>query len=139
MPKKIIPLPERESVTLHRKQYLNEILLPILISVLVVCCVVVALATVTLRSGGSLANAADISLIWMMTPLLFVSLIGLAILVLAIYGMSLLLENTEPITGKVQNRVFVINEKIQAFTARLVKPIINLRVWIEFLGSRKGK
>lgn len=138
MPSHKIPHPDRESVRKHKREYLLQILLPIVLTTVVVVGLVVFLATYTLTSGGALGNMKDISLIWMMLPLLISALVVLAVMVLAIYGMGVFLGKTEPVTGMIQQKVYRFNDSIRAGADRVVRPVINAKAWMNFLSRRKG-
>ena len=138
MPQNKLPTPERASVSKHKKEYLLQILLPILLTALIVVGLVVFLAYATLSGGGALGNMKDISFIWIMLPMLLSALILLVVLIAAIYGMGRLLDVTEPFTGKVQKKVYQINETIRDAAAKVVKPVITAKAWIQFFNRKKG-
>jgi hypothetical protein len=75
---------------------------------------------------------ADISIIWLVIPLLFSALILLAVLVGLIYLVTRLLTIIPVYSRKLQNFFYRIEQGTRKATASIIKPIS----WINHLGSR---
>jgi len=78
---------------------------------------------------------ADISIIWLVIPLLFSALILLAVMVGLIYLVTRLLIITPTYTRKVQNFLVRVEQGTHKTTTSIVKPIL----WINQLGGRIHK
>jgi len=79
-----LPLPRPEdhlSYQLHRKQVWQQILLPILFSVLVFVAVIVLTSIATFRDNGEVGRWAAMSTIWLLLPVLVAALVFLIILI----------------------------------------------------------
>ncbi|MBM3153481.1 MAG: hypothetical protein FJZ96_14960 [Chloroflexi bacterium] len=122
--------PPIESPTLrrHRKQQFWQILFPLV------------LFTILILSGGGLVIAAgrgdarlwaDISLIWLILPLLFLSLLLLALLGGLIYLLVCLKNATPRLAGRLQNFFVQVTAGTRRAADAAVKPIL----WLEQAGA----
>lgn len=104
----------------HRRNYIWQILVPILIASALVLLVVIVIATGT---ASYVSVWADISAIWIIIPFLILTLIPLALLVASIYGMAKLIDITPFYTQKVTTQSRIIREKVKGLADSSTKPI----------------
>lgn len=115
---------ERNQVTWekHRRDVRLQIILPLVIGILLV---VVLAVLVTLGSTAQVSQWADVSLIWIIAPMLVVALIFLAILGGMAYGLAKLLQVLPFYTRQVQDFFLLVRDRASDVTAKMVAPILN--------------
>jgi hypothetical protein len=92
-------LVESATVRAHRRQLVWQILIPFL----VMAGVVVAAAVRVVSAGPARARLwADVSIIWLIAPMLVLALVVMAVLALAIFGLARLLQVAPRYTARVQ-------------------------------------
>ena len=122
--KAVLPKPVHESYQRHRRQLISQILLPIVIAALLFVAMIVLINVATFRSNGDVARWAAISTLWIVIPIMIVSLIFLAVLVGLVYLMKRLLNITPVYTGMAQDLVHKLMIRIRLLADQLVKPVI---------------
>ena len=115
---------ERNQVTWekHRRDVRLQIILPLVIGILLV---LVLAVLVTLGSTAQVSQWADVSLIWIIAPMLVVALIFLAILGGMAYGLAKLLQVLPFYTRQVQDFFLLVRDRASDVTAKMVAPILN--------------
>ena len=115
---------ERNQVTWekHRRDVRLQIILPLVIGILLV---LVLAVLVTLGSSAQVSQWADVSLIWIIAPMLVVALIFLAILGGIAYGLAKLLQVLPFYTRQVQDFFLLVRDRASDVTAKMVAPILN--------------
>ena len=115
---------ERNQVTWekHRRDVRLQIILPLVIGILLV---LVLAVLVTLGSTAQVSQWADVSLIWIIAPMLVVALIFLAILGGIAYGLAKLLQVLPFYTRQVQDFFLLVRDRASDVTAKMVAPILN--------------
>jgi len=126
---------EKASYKAHKKDFIWQILVPILVILLLV---IAASVIVTLRPAGDASLWADISTIWLLIPLLFFAFINIIILAAIIYGMSKLLNITPIYTQKLYALIILAGEKIESIVDDTVKPIFLVEGFSASLKSIKN-
>lgn len=99
-------------------------MLPVIVAALVITAVVFLTTIATFRQEGDVARWAAISTIWIIVPILVVSLIFLVLLAALIYGMASLLKLIPPYTGYVQRIVWRAQGYIQRSADMVARPIL---------------
>jgi len=122
--KAVLPKPVHESYQRHRRQLISQILLPMVIAALLFVAMIVLINVATFRSNGDVARCAAISTLWIVIPIMIVSLIFLAVLVGLVYLMKRLLNITPVYTGMAQDLVHKLMIRIRLLADQLVKPVI---------------
>lgn len=120
------PLPlsrKTPSYQLHRRQFIWQILAPILIVAILVIAASVFAAT---RNENQASVWADISLIWLIIPAFFFALILFMILIGLIYAMAMLLKVTPTYTQQLQELIRLAAQKIESAADATAKPIFFL-------------
>ncbi|MCP4139508.1 MAG: hypothetical protein GY755_04310 [Chloroflexi bacterium] len=114
------PYKKKASYQAHRRDFIWQILLPML---LVLVLVVIASVFTAMRPSATASLWADISTIWLLIPLLIFALITLVILAGLIYGMAKLLDITPFYTQKLYALICLLTEKIKNAADSSAKPI----------------
>lgn len=111
------------SYRLHRKQFIWQILVPILVALLFLIVASVLVAT----SGNENASlGADISVIWLVIPVLFFAFLLIALLAGLVYAMAMLLKVTPTYTYKARLLTNQGLEAIERAADATTKPILFL-------------
>ena len=117
------PLPlsrKTPSYQLHRRQFIWQILVPILIAAILIIAASVFAAT---RNESQASVWADISLIWLIIPALFFAFILFILLIGLIYAMAMLLKVTPTYTQKLYSLIRLAAQKIEEAADTTAKPI----------------
>lgn len=123
--------PVHYSYLKHRKQVMQKIILPVVLSALVLVGIVVWVSYATFSQGGDVGRWAAISTIWVIIPMLVGGLVVLAILGGLIYGMAKLLGALPYYTGIAQDYVIIARGYIIRAADMAVKPILAVNGWLE--------
>lgn len=123
--------PAHYSYLKHRKQVMQKIILPVVLSALVLVGIVVWVSYATFSQGGDVGRWAAISTIWVIIPMLLGGLVVLAILGGLIYGMAKLLGVLPYYTGIAQDYVYIARGYIMRGADMAVKPILAINGWLE--------
>lgn len=120
MNKTLPPFKKTASYQAHKRDFIWQILVPIIIALVLVIAASVVVAT---GSDASTRQWADTSTIWLLIPLLvfaFISLIGLGGM---IYGMAKLLNITPIYTQQLYALICLAAEKVEDVADATAKPI----------------
>ncbi len=104
----------------HKRDFIWQILVPIIVALILV---ITASVAVAMGSDASTSRWADISAIWIIIPLLFSALVALIILGGIIYGMAKLLNITPIYTQKLTALIYLAEQKIKNAADLSTKPI----------------
>ncbi len=105
----------------HKRQFVWQILIPVIVLALLVITAAVFLAT----GGVSVTRPwADVSLMWMIMPMLFLAFFLLVVVGFMIYGVAKLLKITPIYSTKVQQTLYVVRDGARKVTDGSVKPIL---------------
>ncbi len=116
------------TLRLHKRQVAWQILVPFLLVTLILLAAGVWLVT------GATAQTrawADVSIIWIIIPILLLSLAALALLILLIVGMAKLMRATPRFTSRAQQ----VAGQIAARTRQAADGAVRPFVWIEQAGA----
>jgi uncharacterized membrane protein len=141
MMKATLPKPEHLSYKRHRKQMMNQIVLPVVLSVLVMIAFIVLISLATFRSDGDVGRWAAISTIWIVIPVMLAGVIVLVILIGLIYLMARGLQIIPTYTGLAQDYVAKARWYIVRGANMLVKPFLVIEGWSASIQEffRKGQ
>ena len=120
--KAILPKSAHLSYKRHRKQMMNQIVLPVILSALVMIALVVLISLATFRANGDVGRWAAISTIWIVIPVMLMGLIVLVILIGLIYLMARGLQIIPTYTGLAQEYAAKARWYITRGADMLVKP-----------------
>jgi len=118
-------LPERNPVTYkrHRKEVMWQILVPVLIGAVIVLALAILATT---RTDAQVSKGADVSVIWMITPMLIIALIFLVLLGAMIYAMMSLLGILPSYARLVQDYFDAIRVQVGIVSDKAVEPILRM-------------
>lgn len=115
------PPVERPAVRSHKRQFAWQILVPFLVMTgLIIPGAVLVVAGGAPRTGVW----ADVSLIWLLAPALFIALMFLVIMITVIYGMAKLLQVLPHYTRKAQGIFTLISTGTRKTADGTAKPFI---------------
>jgi hypothetical protein len=122
----------------HRREVLLQITLPLVIGVVLILLLAI-LTVVTATSGGSVAQAADASLIFLIIPLMIVTLLFTIIFGAVAYGIIKLNEVLPIYTRQAQDAFELVRQQVQMGSDKAVEPILKIRSFFASLGALKRK
>ena len=112
---------DRPSLKRHRQQRLWQILLPIIL----ISLIIFSIGSYYVFTEGSPTRVmADISIIWIVLPLLVVFILALAILVGMIYLLYKVNRNTPILTQRIQRIFSLTQQKSLHIANSIVKPVL---------------
>lgn len=106
----------------HRREVRLQIILPLVIGIILVLALGVL---VVLSSNAAVSQGADVALIWLLAPMLPVTLIFLAALSAIVYGLASLLKVLPFYTRQVQDFFLLAQDRVSDVTDKLVAPILS--------------
>jgi len=118
--------PELETIQKHKQEFLWQILVPVLVVALLL---IVAAGFAAFTSSSQASTLADISIIWLIVPMLIVFLVVMAGTVAAIYGMIRLFPYIPYYSRRVHLYVVIAQQKTVVTGGKVVKPFINIHVY----------
>ncbi len=108
----------------HQRQFLLEILLPLLLLLIVVVGLTVLAIMLTGSNGSILSQWADISLILLVLPVMLFVLIAVALVILLSYLMGKWNRSLPPLLFLARTKVDEAATKVQKIIAAPVKPVV---------------
>ncbi len=134
------PKPERNPKThqMHRREVFLQITLPLMVG-LVLVLILVVLTLMAATSGGSVAQAADASLIFLIIPLMIVTVIFTLIFGAVAFGVAKLNEALPIYTRQAQDLFQQVCRQVQMGSDKAVEPILKIRSFFASFGALKRK
>lgn len=119
-------LPERNPITqqAHNRQVFWQIILPLAVGA------AMALAFAVLAGLSQPAEAslwADISLIFLLVPVMFISLLFLAICAITVYGLARLIKAVPPNARLAQAFAFKMERRVRGMADALTEPVLRVQ------------
>lgn len=108
----------------HQRQFLLEILLPLLLLLIVVLGLTVLAIMLTGSNGSILSQWADISLILLVLPVMLFVLIAVALVILISYLMGKWNRSLPPLLFLARTKVDEAAAKVQKVIAAPVRPVV---------------
>ena len=105
----------------HRRQFAWQILVPVLVLTALFLAVAVLVASGT---GSGSRTWADVSMIWLIAPMLIFALVSIIVLGFLIYAISKLHQITPLYTSKIQGFFGLLSGKTHSFADRTARPFI---------------
>lgn len=117
------------SLRRHQKQRFWQILAPILLggTATLAAAVLMVLTLTGAASGVNLSQTADISLIWLILPVMVFGVFITGLLLGLTYGLARLLNILPQYTFLIQQYVTLIESKIKLWTRKGLEPIISVK------------
>ena len=147
-PTQTVEFPKTASYKRHQRQSFWQIIAPVGFGTLLVLVILalVILNAVGSDAGGQVSQWADTSMIWLILPTLLFALLLTLNLVGMIYFLARLLKVVPGFTYQVQYYVDLVPEYVEAFSDKLVAPIIAVKgvgatvsaLFESIFGSRKN-
>jgi len=120
------PQPLHESYLRHRKQFVWQIILPVVLTSLLIVALIVLVNVATFNQDGDVGRWAAISTLWIVVPIMIGMLVFLALLVGLIYLMKKLLDIAPMYTGLAQDYVHKAAGYVKRGADAAVKPVFFL-------------
>ena len=124
-----IVLPERNPVTYsqHKREVFWQITIPMAIGILLVLLGVVAVLIAATQPTSELSRWADVSLIWLIIPSLFIGLIFLVILATIVYLIIVVLRITPRYSHLILLYLEIGKYKVIRISNQITNPIVKTR------------
>ncbi len=113
----------QETKAQHRREVWWQIFLPLILGVILIGALVFM---ITLTGVGNTSVWADVSLIWVIMPLLFMALIPLLIVIGLAVGITWLIKNTPPYALQLQDAFDRVEAGVSRVMDRAAEPILRL-------------
>jgi polyferredoxin len=119
-------LPERNPVThqKHRQEVLRQITLPLLLGLAILLTPAVLVVIAGFQGGEQVRVWADISTVWLILPMLLVTLIFLALTAGLAFGVTLLLRRLPPYARLVQDFFKKVSYQVRRYSNKAVEPVL---------------
>jgi len=128
------PILPSASVQTHRRQFLWQILLPMILVTLLALAAGVLIFRMSFSGQGAPRLWADVALIWLLAPMLLFAL-GLAVVLIAlIYALARLFKVLPEYTSRVQQVSFAALAWVNRLSDAVVRPVL----WIKQAGAAIG-
>lgn len=114
----------------HSRQKLWQITIPLLLGIILALAFAVLAG---LAQADSASRWADISLIFLLIPVMVVSLLFLAVLAGLVYLMIQALKFVPPLALKVQNIFAQVEQRVRTGSNLAVEPLLRLQSWLAAL------
>lgn len=137
MDKNSVPHPARESYVRHKQQLLRQIILPIVFVTILGLSVVILSCFAITGEKSDLSLWADISMIWLIIPMMILFLILIGLMFGLVYGSSKLLKVTPRYTGLLQEYILWFYAEVAIVTQKITRPILSIRTWIDMISKRE--
>lgn len=128
--KDTLPRPDHPSYRKHRRDLTHQILLPILLVTLIGLGLAVLVVYGAVGGHAAVSLWADISLIWLILPLMLLALLLLVLTIGLVYGLAKLLGVAPRYTGLVQHYALWLNAEIVRWTEQIIQPVLSFKAWM---------
>jgi lipopolysaccharide export LptBFGC system permease protein LptF len=119
----------------HRREVWWQIFLPLFLGVILVGALVFG---ITLTGVGDTSVWAEVSLIWVIIPLLIAALIPLVILIGIVVGLTWLIKNTPPYAFQVQAAFDTVEAGVRRVMDRATEPFLRFHSELARLKAVRG-
>ncbi len=137
MDKYPVPHPVRESYIKHKQQLLRQIILPMILVTIIGLSVVILSCFAITGEASDLSLWADISMIWLIIPMMILFLLLIGLMAGLVYGTGKLLKVTPRYTGIAQEYVLWFYAEVAIYTQKIIKPILSIKTWVDLIAKRK--
>jgi len=110
----------------HKSDFLWQILLPVLGVALIL---VITAGFTAVASSGAVSKLADVSVIWLIVPMLVVVLVITAITIALIYWMIQILPKIPFYSRKAYFYVLTAQHSVHVYSDKVVAPIVKVKVY----------
>jgi len=137
MDKISVPRPERESYVNHRRDVTRQIILPLVLAIILALTAAVLAGIGAAGNNAGVSLWADISIIWLIIPMMFLALVILALTAAIVYGLNRLLKVSPHYTGLAQAYALWLSAEISIWTDKIIQPVLTIRSWIDFFSKKE--
>jgi len=137
MDKYSVPVPDRTSYAKHRREVTRQIIIPIVLVTLVGIGFAVLSGFAAAGNQPGVSLWADVSLIWLIIPMMLLALVVLILLVALVIGLKRLLIISPYYTGLAQGYALWINIKVRIWTDNIIQPVLTLKSWLDLILKRE--
>jgi hypothetical protein len=137
MDKFSVPRPERESYIKHRRDINRQIVLPVILATFVGIGLAIFSGFAMVTKNNSVSLWADISIIWLIIPMMMLALVILVIMLALVYGMKRLLKVSPHYTGLAQTYALWLNTEVSIWTDKIMQPILSIKAWLDLILKRE--
>jgi hypothetical protein len=116
------------SIHTHKRQLAWQILVPLLV---LMAFILAAAVLVTTIPESASSTWADISLIWLIAPMLVFALFSVIVLGFLIYGITRLIQVTPRVTGKTQDFFGLLSSRTRKIADGSTRPVF----WFQQAGA----
>ena len=131
-PSRIRPEPNPVTIAAHRRQVLWQITLPVTVVVALVLLAVVGVVLAGIRGSGETSLWADISVIWLIIPMLFLTIIFIVATAAMVYLLVQVLRNLPPYSRQMQDIMALVSRRVRQYSDAAVEPFLR---WHSFSAS----
>ena len=119
-------LPERNPKTYaeHRREVFWQITIPLVLGSLLILAAIAAIVFFATQPAPELDRWADVSLMWLIFPSLFIVLIMLVVLIGIVFAVTVVLQKTPRFALLLQQYVEIGAAKVRQFTNLAAEPIL---------------
>ena len=128
-----VPRPERTSYVKHRRDVTRQIILPVVIASLVGIVFAVLAGIGATRNSPGVSLWADISIIWLIIPMMLLALVILALTIGLVYGLNRLLKVSPNYTGMAQSYALWFSTQVKLWTDKIINPVLYIKSWLDLL------
>ena len=134
-------LPERNPATYaaHRREVFWQIIFPFILALIIILGLVAGVILAGYQGMEAVSRWADVSLIWLLLPLLIVLLVTLAILSGVVYLITKLLGVLPGYARMVQDFFSLVQLRVKSISDRLVEPVLKLHSFKAGVGALRKK
>jgi hypothetical protein len=122
-------VPERNPATyaIHRREVFWQITLPLTIALLLILCMVTGVILAGIKDVGDISRWADISVIWLLIPLIVLALIAFFVLAGFVFLITRLLGILPGYARLGQDYVHLFQVRSKRIANQIVEPFIKMR------------
>lgn len=114
---------EHHSYSIHRRQYLSQIFLPIIVAIVIIIALAALTGVAAFGANGNATRWSAVSTIWLLIPVLLFGLIFLAILSGLVYLLARILKILPNYTFSAQYYANLAASKIKHFSNMATRPV----------------
>jgi len=126
-----VPQPERKSYVKHRRDVNRQIILPIILVTIMGVAIAVLAGFGATQSSPNISLWADISIIWLIIPLMLLAVVIMALTIAMVYGLNRLLKVSPRYTGIAQTYALWFSTQVKIWTDKLIDPVVFVKSWLD--------
>jgi hypothetical protein len=133
-----VPRPERTSYVKHRNDVQRQIILPIVLVSLAGLGLAIFSGFAAARSNAGVSLWADISIIWLIIPVMVLALVIMVLMLALVYGLNRLLKVSPHYTGLAQSYAIWLNTQITIWADKIIHPVLFIKTWLDLILKHEG-